>query len=93
MKRFELIGQIVTHLHNLDDASLQCLLTELEAAAAAAEEEITDETLEAITYGADDTEHLLSSPNNAEDLHRAIEELQGKDLLMPELEHAASWGE
>ena len=82
MTRFEIIGRIVNHLQMLDDSALQDLLTKLEG-------DITDETLDVITYGADDTEHLLSSPSNAEDLNHAIEELRGQDLLVPEPEHAA----
>ena len=82
MARFELIGRIVNRLHMLSDEALQDLLTELEG-------DITDKTLEVITYGANDTEHLLSNLCNAEDLQRAIEELNGRDLLIPETEHAA----
>ena len=51
MERAETIEHIVNHLHSLTDEALQELLTELEG-------DITDETLEVITYGADDTEHL-----------------------------------
>ena len=82
MTRFEIIGRIVNHLQMLDNAALQDLLTKLEG-------DIIDETLDVITYGADDTEHLLSSPSNTEDLNHAIEELMGQDLLVPEPEHAA----
>ena len=82
MTRFEIIGRIVNNLQMLDNAALQDLLTKLEG-------DITDETLDVITYGADDTEHLLSSSSNAEDLNHAIEELRGQDLLAPEPEYAA----
>lgn len=82
MERAETIEHIVNHLHSLTDEALQELLTELEG-------DITDETLEVITYGADDTEHLLSNPSNAKDLQAAIEKLNGQDLLIPEAEHAA----
>ena len=61
MKRFELLGRIVNHLYKLDDEALQEVLAELEG-------DITDENLEVITYGTDDTEHLLSSSGNAERL-------------------------
>ncbi len=82
MIRCEIIERIVNHLHRLDDVALQDLLAELEG-------DITDKTLDIITYGADDTEHLLSSPSNAEDLNHAIEELMDQDLLVPEPKHAA----
>ncbi|NET56024.1 MAG: hypothetical protein F6K47_07585 [Symploca sp. SIO2E6] len=82
MIRGEIIEQIVNHLHRLDDTALQDLLAELEG-------DITDTTLDIITYGADDTEHLLSSQSNAEDLHHAIAELNAQDLLVPEPKHAA----
>ena len=82
MARFELIGRIVSHLHMLSDEALQDLLTELEG-------DITDETLEVITYSENDTEHLLSNPSNAEDLQQAVKELNGQNLLIPETEHAA----
>ncbi len=74
MARLELIERIVNHLYNLDDEALQDLLLELE-------HHITDESLDVITYGADDTEHLLSSSRNAEILHQAIEELRDQALL------------
>ncbi len=74
MSRFELIEQIMTRLDKLDDEALQRLLLGLE-------DDITDQNLDVITYGADDTEHLLSSSSNAEILYQAIEELQGQELL------------
>ena len=77
MTRFETIGRIVDHLHNLDDASLEKLLAELSG-------DITDETLDNITCGKDDTEHLKSSPINAKDLDEAVQELKGHKLLMPQ---------
>lgn len=80
MNRFEVIGRIVEHLHSLDDAALQALLTELSTA-------ITDERLEAITHGKDDTEHLQNSPVNAKDLDEAVKELKNLKLLAPQ--HAA----
>lgn len=82
MKRFELIGRIIYQLQELDDSALHVLLARLEG-------NITDETLEVITYGADDTEHLLSSPNNTEDLNDALDELVDYDLLMPKSKNAA----
>lgn len=82
MKRFEIIGQIVTHLQTLDDEALQALLTQLQRTRA-------DKTADFITYGADDTEHSLSSSRNAEDLNQAMQELAGQDLLMPKSEYAA----
>ena len=82
MTRFEILGRIVNLLNQLDDATLQDVLTKLEG-------NITDETLDVITYGADDTEHLLSSPSNAEDLNLAVKELSRQDLLKPKAEHAA----
>jgi hypothetical protein len=80
MTRFEVIGRIVEHLHSLDDSSLEGLLTELSTA-------ITDERLEVVTYGKDDTEHLQSSSVNAKDLEEAVKELKNLKLLAPE--HAA----
>ena len=82
MTRFELLGRIMNHLHQLTDVELQTLLTTLE-------DEITDETLDVITYGTDDTEHLLSSQQNAEDLNQAIQELSHQELIIPDTSHAA----
>ena len=76
MTRPEIIGCILEHLHCLDDVSLEKLLAELSG-------DISDEMLEVITYGNDDTEHLLSSPINAKHLERAVKELEGHKLLMP----------
>jgi hypothetical protein len=80
MTRFEVLGRIVEHLHSLDDATLEALLTKLSTA-------ITDERLEPITYGKDDTEHLQSSPVDAKDLDEAVKELKNLKLLTPQ--HAA----
>jgi hypothetical protein len=80
MTRFEVIGRIVEHLHSLGDTSLEALLTELSTA-------ITDERLEVVTHGKDDTEHLQSSPVNAKDLDDAVKELKNLKLLTPQ--HAA----
>ena len=77
MTRFEILGRIVEHLHGLDNASLEELLVDLS-------EDITDESLETITYGEDDTKHLKSSSINAEDLDQAVEELKGQELLTPQ---------
>jgi hypothetical protein len=74
MTRFETIGRIVEHLHDLDDASLADLLTELSG-------NITDKTLDVITHGKDDTEHLQSSLANAKDLDKAVKELKGLKLF------------
>lgn len=74
MSRFELIEQIMTHLYKLNDESLERLLLGLEG-------DITDQSLDVITYGIDDTEHLLSSSNNAELLSQAMDELRGQELL------------
>ncbi|NEQ97550.1 MAG: hypothetical protein F6K30_12640 [Cyanothece sp. SIO2G6] len=82
MNRFELLGRIITHLHQLNDAALFQLLAQLDG-------EITDETLNVITHGADDTEHLLSTPNNATDLEQAMEELKHHTLPTPETEYVA----
>ncbi|MEM9215824.1 MAG: hypothetical protein AAGD25_15965 [Cyanobacteria bacterium P01_F01_bin.150] len=82
MTRFELLGCIMNHLHQLTDVELQALLTTLES-------EITDETVNAITYGTDDTEHLLSSQQNAEDLKQAVQELSHQELIIPDASHAA----
>ena len=80
MTRFETMGRIIDQLRNLDDASLEQLLEELSDA-------ITDETLEVVTYGEDDTEHLQNNSVNAEDLNEAVKELKGYKLLTPQ--HAA----
>ena len=64
MTRFETIGRIVAQLHTLSDEALEDLLAGVLG-------ELTDETVQAVTHGADDTEHLLSSAVNAEDLARA----------------------
>jgi hypothetical protein len=80
MTRFEVMGRIVENLHSLDDASLEALLTELSTT-------ITDERLEVITHGKDDTEHLRSSSVNAKDLDEAVKELKNFKLLTPQ--HAA----
>ena len=80
MTRFEVIGRILEHLHGLDDTSLEALLTELSTA-------ITDERLESVTYGKDDTEHLQSSSVNIKDLDEAVRELKDRKLLSPQ--HAA----
>ncbi len=77
MTHFEIIGRIVSHLHTMSDEALQDLLVDLEG-------DLTDENIEIITYGKDDTEHLLSSTINAEDLRQATEELKDYDLLAPE---------
>jgi hypothetical protein len=77
MTRFETMGRIVEQLRSLDDASLEKLLAELPG-------DLTDETIDAITYGRDDTEHLRSSPVNAEDLKQAVKELEGYRLLTPQ---------
>jgi len=77
MPRFEVIGRIVSYLQILSDEALLDLLIELENG-------FTDESIEVITYGSNDTEHLLSSPSNARDLQQTIEELNGKNLLVPE---------
>ncbi|MEO0533783.1 MAG: hypothetical protein AAF215_07930 [Cyanobacteria bacterium P01_A01_bin.123] len=77
MTRFELIGRIVENLYQLGDIELQALLTQLDG-------ELTDETITVITYGTDDTEHLLSSPRNAEILNQAVEDLKDQELLTPE---------
>jgi hypothetical protein len=77
MTRFEVIGRIVEHLYSLGDTSLEALLTELSIA-------ITDERLEVITHGRDDTEHLQNSPVNAKDLDDAVEELKNLKLLTPQ---------
>ena len=77
MPRFEVIGRIVSYLQILSDEALLDLLVELENG-------FTDESIEVITYGSNDTEHLLSSPSNARDLQQTIEELNGKNLLVPE---------
>lgn len=82
MTRFELIGRIIHQLHQLNDGELQALLTTLET-------EITDATSDVITYGTDDTEHLLSSERNAADLHQALQELTQQDLIIPDASHAA----
>jgi predicted AAA+ superfamily ATPase len=83
MQRFELLGRIVNYLHKLDDEALRDLLAELQG-------EITDASLDVITYGTDDTEHLLSSSGNAERLSQAIEELGGQELLTVELNDYAA---
>jgi len=75
MERLELIERIVNHLHKLNDEALQDLLLDLE------QDNITDENLDLVTYGANDTEHLLSSSRNAEMLHEAMRELQDRELL------------
>ena len=77
MPRFEVIGRIVSYLQILSDEALLDLLIELENG-------FTDESIEVITYGSNDTEHLLSSPSNARDLQQTVEELNGKNLLVPE---------
>ena len=77
MPRFEVIGRIVSYLQILSDEALLDLLVELE-------DGFTDESIEVITYGSNDTEHLLSSPSNARDLQQTVEELNGKNLLVPE---------
>ena len=82
MTRFELLGRIMNHLHQLTDVELQTLLTTLEG-------NITDETMDIITYGTNDTEHLLSSQQNAEDLNRAAQELSHQELIIPDPFHAA----
>ena len=75
MERLELIEWIVTHLHKLNDESLQDLLLDLER------DNITDENLDLVTYGTNDTEHLLSSSRNAQILQEASIELQDQELL------------
>ena len=77
MPRFEVIGRIVSYLQILSDEALLDLLVEIENG-------FTDESIEVITYGSNDTEHLLSSPSNARDLQQTVEELNGKNLLVPE---------
>ncbi|MGB0562842.1 MAG: hypothetical protein ACPGVO_13715 [Spirulinaceae cyanobacterium] len=80
MTRTELVQQIVTRLHQLTDIELRDLLLRLEQR----EAEVTDANLSVITYGADETEHLLSSAKNSEILHQALEELKGKESLLGE---------
>lgn len=82
MTRFERLGRIMNHLHQLTDVELQTLLTTIEG-------DITDETMDVITYGTDDTEHLLSSQQNAEALNQAVEELSHQELIIPDISHAA----
>ena len=82
MTRFELLGRIMNHLHQLTDVELQALLSTLEI-------EITDETVDIITYGTNDTEHLLSSQQNAEDLNQAVQELSSQELIISDISHAA----
>jgi len=77
MTRFETIGRIVDHLYYLDDDSLAELLTALSG-------DISDETLDVITDGKDDTEHLQNSPTNDADLKRAVKELEAYKLLTPQ---------
>ncbi len=77
MTRFEVLGRIVEHLHSLDDPSLEAFLTELSTA-------ITDEKLQPITHGKNDTEHLYSSPVNSKDLDEAVKELKDLKLLTPQ---------
>ena len=76
MSRYEIIGRIVSQLHLLSDQTFQDLLNGLE-------DDITEQNLEVVTYGNDDTEHLLSSSRNAEDLEQAVAELDGKTLVNP----------
>jgi hypothetical protein len=49
------------------------------------EHDITDENLEMVTYGTNDTEHLLNSSKNVEILSQAMEEFQDQALLTVEL--------
>jgi hypothetical protein len=74
MTSVELIQKIIIHLHQLDDEALEDLLSKLER-------DITDENLDIVTYGANDTEHLLNSPQNAKILYQTMEELQDQALL------------
>ena len=77
MIRFETMERIVERLHELADISLKALLIDLS-------NEVTDKTLNAVTYGEDDTEHLQSSFINTEDLDKAVTELEGRELLSPQ---------
>ena len=72
----------MSQLQLLSDEMLRDLLNGLE-------DDITEQNLEVVTYGNDDTEHLLSSSRNAEDLEQAVAELDGKTLLIPETGNVA----
>jgi hypothetical protein len=74
MSRLQLIERIVAHLHKLDDEVLEDFLLRLE-------NDFIDENLDVVTYGADDTEHLLSSSHNVKILSQAVEDLRGQELL------------
>lgn len=76
MNRFEVIGRILAQLELRDQASLEILLLSLE--------NDDDSESSIITRGANDTEHLLSSPLNAADLDNAVHELAHLDLLTPQ---------
>lgn len=65
MNRSEMIGHIVQRLQTLEDADLQQLLEQLDTP-------INDETMQVITYGANDTEHIQSSAKNARNLEQAL---------------------
>lgn len=53
------------------------------------EEELTDDTINVVTYGKDDTEHIMASADIVS-LVEDIQEVKCKHaIIMPELEHVS----
>lgn len=77
INRFELIGKIVAELSYQDEATLQTILS-------MCEEELTDENIEVITYGKDDTEHILASPKDKAYLDEMVKKYAQYEKVMPE---------
>lgn len=60
-----MIGRIVQQLQTLENEDLKQLLEQLE-------DTLNDDTMQVITYGANDTEHIQSSAKNARQLEQAL---------------------
>jgi hypothetical protein len=81
MNRAEMIGRIVQQLQTLENEDLKQLLEQLE-------DTINDDTMQVITYGANDTEHIQSSAKNARQLEQALEEIRKNHIIITP-EHAS----
>ncbi len=76
-----MIGRIVQQLQTLENEDLKQLLEQLE-------DTINDDTMQVITYGANDTEHIQSSAKNARQLEQALEEIRKNHIIITP-EHAS----
>lgn len=82
MNRFELIGKIVEELIYQDEDTLRIIL-------AMCAEELTDDTINVVTYGKDDTEHIMASSDIAPLIEDIQEVKNNHTIIMPKLEQVA----